>query len=225
MVVGRVATGAMPGVSLRVMSPLGSTIFAEERHEDQPKHVKRGHPRRDYRQRPQRGTGEERQIQDFVLAEEARQSGHTSDRERPHKHGHEGGGHVELHVAHLLHVLLVMHRVDDRPAAEKQQGLEERMGHEMKRTGRERADSGGEKHVSKLRHRRVRQHLLDVGLDQTNGGSRERRHPAYHGDNSHHGGCMREEHRIAADHVDTGGHHRGRVNQRRHRGRALHRIR
>src|SRR3712207_7226781 len=48
----------------------------------------------------------------------------------------------------------------------EQQGLEERVRHQVEHRVRVRAEPGAEEHVADLRHRRVRDHALDVRLHE-----------------------------------------------------------
>jgi hypothetical protein len=77
--------------------------------------------------------------------------------------------------AHLADVLLAAHGVDDRAGAEEQQRLEEGVRHQMEDRRPERSNSRRQHHVPQLRHRRVRQHLLDVVLRHADGGGEQRR--------------------------------------------------
>ena len=115
--------------------------------------------------------------------------------------------------------------MNDRSAAEEQEGLEERVRHQVKRTRGEGADAHRREHVPELRHGRVREDALDVVLNQADRRGHQRGEDAHNRDNRHHFRRVREEDGIAAEHVDTGGDHRRRVDQRRHRRRTFHRVR
>ena len=69
-------------------------------------------------------------------------------------------------AAHASDVLLVVERVDHDAGAEEQQRLEERVRDQVVDAGRVRADADGAEHVADLRHRRVGDHALDVGLHE-----------------------------------------------------------
>ena len=90
--------------------------------------------------------------------------------------------------------------------------------------GRVRADADGAEHVADLRHGRVRDHALDVGLHEGDqAGHRERRGSD---DRDEVGDIGRRgvDRPHAGDEVDAGRHHRGGVDQGGDRGRALHRV-
>ena len=69
----------------------------------------------------------------------------------------------------------LMHGMNNGTGAEKEQRLEERMRHQVEHTGRVRAASHANEHVTQLRHGGVRQHLLDVPLAQRNRCREQRR--------------------------------------------------
>ena len=54
--------------------------------------------------------------------------------------------------------------MDHGARTEKEQGLEEGVGQEMKYRDRERPDTNCQEHEPQLRDRRIREYLLDVGL-------------------------------------------------------------
>ena len=165
--------------------PRGPAVVPEERHRHQAEHVERRHQRRHDRHAPDDLVVEERLVEDLVLAEEPRERRDARDRQRPDQHRHEGDRQVLLQAAHVPHVLLAGHRVDDRAGAEEEQGLEERVRHQVERAGRERAHAHRQEHVAELRHRRVRQHALDVVLHQADRRRHERRRHADDGHDLH----------------------------------------
>ena len=61
-------------------------------------------------------------------------------------------------------VIGAVHREDHRARAEEQQRLEEGVRHEVEDARRVRAHADADEHVAELRHRRIREHLLDVPL-------------------------------------------------------------
>ena len=83
---------------------------------------------------------------------------------------------VLLQAAHVAQVLLAVQRVDDRARSEEQQRLEERVRVEVEDAAGERADAHRQEHVAELRDGRVRQHALDVVLDQADRAGHQRRH-------------------------------------------------
>ena len=98
------------------------------------------------------------------------------------------------------------------------------MGKEVKHGGVIGAHAGGEKHVAKLRTRRIGDHSFDVVLRQTDGGGEQGRHRA---DDGHHVPGERrvfEHRRKQADHIDARRHHGGGVDQGRHRRGTFHGV-
>ena len=162
--------------------------------------------------------------QDLVLREEAGQAGHAGNRDRGDQEGPVGDRQALLQAAHVANVLLAVQRVNHRTRAEEQAGLEERVRVEVEHAGAEGAHAHRQEHVAELRHRGVGEHALDVVLHEPDSAGQERGGRAHGGNHAERDRRVLEEHRVPADHVDAGGHHRGRVNQRRHRRRAFHGV-
>ena len=204
--------------------PRRPAVGAEEGQRHQPEHVERGHQRGERRQPVHQLVLEERLQQDLVLAEEPGERRDAGDGDRADHHRPERDRHVLLQAAHLQHVLLAGHRVDDRAAAEEEERLEEGVRHQVERAGRERADAHRHEHVAELRDGRIRQHPLDVGLHEADRRGHQRRQHADDRDDLHRHRRVREEDGVAADHVDAGGDHRRRVDQRGDGRRAFHGV-
>ena len=79
-------------------------------------------------------------------------------------------------------------------------------------------------HVADLAHRRPGQGLLDVVLGAADDGAEEQRDRADDRDGQPRGRRVGEDRVGPDEQVDARGDHGGRVDQRRHRGRALHRV-
>ncbi len=161
----------------------------------------------------------------FVFRKEAGPDRHAANRQPARAHRQPGDRHVLAQSAHAPHVLLVMHAVNYRAGAEEQLRLEERVRHHVKDRRDEGAHATGQKHVTELRNGRVGKHLLDVVLREADRGREQSGRCADDRDDEHRGRCVSEDRRTTHDHVDAGRDHRGRVDQRRHRRRAGHRIR
>ena len=127
--------------------------------------------------------------------------------------------------AHLADVLLAGEVVDHEPGREEEERLEEGVRDEVEHREPVRADPGPDEHVADLAHRRVRDHPLDVPLDEgDDAGHQQRDEPEDRGEMLHLRRRLEDGVR-AADEVDAGGDHRRRVDQGRDRRRALHRVR
>lgn len=127
-------------------------------------------------------------------------------------------------TAHLAHVLLLVHRVNDAACSEEQQGLEEGVRDQVKDARRVRTDAHGQEHVAQLRDRAEGQDLFDVVLVERADGAVQRGRRPDDGHQQHGGGRRFEERKRTRDQIDARGDHSGRVNERRHRGRARHRV-
>jgi hypothetical protein len=89
---------------------------------------------------------------------------------------------------------------------------------------RECTHADGEKHVTQLAHRRVRQYFFDIVLRQRDGRREERRRRADHSDQRQ--GCRRhrEEEMQPSGHVNARSHHRGGMDQSAHRRGSGHGV-
>ena len=117
-----------------------------------------------------------------------------------------------------------MHAVDDRAGCQEQAGLEERMRHQVEDARPIGAHAHADEHEPKLADRAVGQHLLDVVLEKADGSGEQRRGCTH--DRHHTAGVRRhrEQENEPGNHVHARSHHRGRMNERRHRCGARHRI-
>ncbi len=149
-----------------------------KRQQEQAEHVERSDPGRQHAQPIEKGIGVGAVVrgqQDGVLAEKAVKAGRSRDRQGRGEHGAVGPGNALAKAAHAPHVLLAAHRVHHAAGAQKEQSLEKGMRHQVEDSGAERAHTASQKHVAQLADGRVGEHLLDVGLDQGDGGRKESR--------------------------------------------------
>ena len=119
----------------------------------------------------------------------------------------------------------MVQRQNDRAGGKKQQRLEEGVGHQMEDRRRPSAHAKRHEHVADLAHRRIGQNALDVGLRQRREGRDQKRQQAHHCDDVLGVHRFQIEPLHSGDEIDASGHHRGGVNQRRHRRWTGHRIR
>ncbi|KAG1254628.1 hypothetical protein G6F68_010756 [Rhizopus microsporus] len=212
---------------------VAETLLAMEGHEQQAEAVEAGHQHAT-QHRPVAIGGHPAvlhvrvdlgRLDDGVLRVEAREERRTDQGQGTDPHGDEGDRHVLAQAAHLAHVLLVVHRDDDRAGTQEQQGLEERMGHQVEHGGRIGRHAQRHGHVAQLRQRGVRDDALDVVLHDADQAGEERGGGADEEDEVQRGLRQLEQRRHAGNHEDTGGHHRRGVDQCRDRGRAFHRVR
>ena len=146
------------------------TLFTEEGHQHHPRHVERGDAGAQQRG-PARHVAldtaaAQRGLDDGVLGEEAGERRHADDREVSEPERDERDWQRFAQAAVAAHVLLFMHRVNDRAGAQEQSRLEEAVREQVHdREGvAGRAEAGGQHHVADLAHRRRRQRALDVVL-------------------------------------------------------------
>ena len=152
----------LPGVTI-------DPLLAVEHHEQQPEAVQRRHE--DPQQHAPVGVsragrgGEMHRLDQRVLGIEPGESGESDQGQRPDHRRPVGDRHVLAQPAHPADVLLVMQRDDHRSCRQKQQRLEERVGHQVKDAGGVRRGSQRHGHVAELGQRRVGDDALDVLLD------------------------------------------------------------
>ena len=131
---------------------------------------------------------------------------------------------IPVQTAHLADVLLAGELVDDDARGEEEQRLEEGMRHQVEHREVVRADPGREEHVADLRHRRVRDHALDVPLHECDQPGDEQRHGADDRRQVLDVGRGLEDRVGPHDQVDAGGDHRRGVDEGGDRRRAFHRV-
>src|SRR5579859_2483260 len=162
---------AVRGVSMSVIVDVDALVVSPESHEQQAEHIKGRDKSGDGANDPIDGVRLIGFPKNFVLAPEACQRGNSSDRSCGDQHDGESYRNISLQSAHVSHVLLASDSMDDGSGTQKEQALEEGMGHQMEDSGRERADAASHEHVSELRNRRVGEDFFDVGLRDANGSS------------------------------------------------------
>ena len=215
----------------------GACARTEEGHEDETPGIERREGDRDRRHQEavdRRGTMRAAgigRLDDRVLRDEAGEAdirmrnADARQRQRADRHHPEGEGNVLPQAAHVAHVLLVMHRMDDRARAEEQQRLEEGVREQVEDAEAVAADAERDEHVAKLRTGRIGDDALDVVLHEADRRGEERRRRA---DHRHDGERRRrefEQRRQPRHHEDAGRHHRRGMDERRDGRRAFHRVR
>ena len=132
--------------------------------------------------------------------------------------------HDRLQPTHLADVLLAAEMVDHDAGRHEEQRLEEGVRHQVEDRVAVGSDPGREEHVADLRHRRVRDHALDVPLHERDDTGHEQRDRAEDRSEVLHIGCCLEDRTRADQEVDARRHHRRGVDERGDRSRALHRV-
>ncbi len=93
----------------------------------------------------------------------------------------------------------------------------------MKKARRVRTHTDAQNHIAELRNRRISQNAFDVVLRNRNRGGKESREATEQGNDNR--GIRRQNRKETSGHVNTGSHHRRRVNQCTDGRGAFHRIR
>src|SRR5258708_236304 len=119
-----------------------------------------------------------RRLEDQVLREIARKERDSADRERRDEHRRIRDRQFAAQTAHPVHVLLTLERMHNRAGAEEEQPLEERMRHQVEDSRGKCSHADTYHHVADLAYRRIREHALDIGLDDRDGRREERRERA-----------------------------------------------
>ena len=145
------------------------------------------------------------------------------EREGADQEDHEGLGHPARETAHPEDVVAA-DRVDDRTRGEEEERLEDAVGQQVQEARAREPGPDRRHHVAELGDGGVGQHPLDVALHAGEGGREQRGEGADPAHRAQHLGRLLEEERGAEEQVDARGHHRGGVDQGRHRGRSLHRV-
>ena len=146
-----------------------AAVLAEERQVHAARHVRRGHERADEADDQEQLEAVLLRVhEDLVLRPEPGEREDAAQRDRADDERPERLRHVLPQAAHvLLHVEgVVRARVAHRAGAEEEVGLEERVREEVEDRRDPRADAERHDHVAELADRRVREHLLDVVLDE-----------------------------------------------------------
>src|SRR5258708_15189197 len=140
---------------------VGATM-TEEGKEKKAEHVERGEARSDEADHPQQEKAVEGLAENFIFAEKSGERKNSGDRQGGDQHRCVGVLDLLVEAAHLANVLLSGHGVNHAACAEEQQCFEEGMGHQVKNSRCERANSQRKEHVSKLADGGIGQHFLDV---------------------------------------------------------------
>src|SRR5581483_1948761 len=114
-----------------------TNFLSPERHEEEAKHVKGGHTGTDGSHPVQQRLGVRAGIgffEDQIFAVIARKTRNASNRDTSNQERPTGDGHLSQQTTHLANVLFLAHAVNHATRAEKEQGFEEGMSHQMKNT-------------------------------------------------------------------------------------------
>src|SRR5215207_10233069 len=111
----------------------------------------------------------------MVTGESYAQDTNARDRERSDQHHPEREGDFLSKTAVKTHVLLMVHRMDDRAGAEDQQRFEEGVREQVEHGRAVGAHPRREEHVAELRAGRISDDALDVVLRRADRGREESR--------------------------------------------------
>src|SRR5579863_8342011 len=160
---------------------------------------------------------------DGIFTEEAGKEGETGNRETSDQPGRGGNRHEFCQPTHLAHVLYLFMRrmvqgLNHATSAQEEQGFEEGMGEKVEHT---RAgailysrNTQTDEHVAKLADSRESQYTFEVALAKSNQSGENSGDAANPGNGLERGGVGGGKQReCASHHVDTGGHHRRRMDE------------
>ena len=119
----------------------------------------------------------------------------------------------------------MVHRMDNRACAQKQQGLEKRMGEQMENADGIAPNPQCHKHVAKLRTGGIGDDALDVVLHQTNSRRKKRGDAADDCDKTERIWCQIKQRRQARHHENASRDHGRGMDEGGNRGWPLHRVR
>ncbi len=217
----------------RVRLRMSAAVLSRERHVVRAEHVEAGAQRRDRAHevdgvadpRDAEALGGPRLPEDLVLRIETRRPRESGDRPAGREVRPARDRRVLREPAHLAHVLLVVAGEDHTAGSEEEARFEESVRHEVEDAGPVRSHSDADEHEAQLADGAVGEDLLDVVLKKADRGREGRGEHADHRHHRHGGRAEREEEVEPRHHVDAGGHHGGRVDQRRDGRRSGHRVR
>jgi hypothetical protein len=138
----------------------------------------------------------------------------SGNRQRACHHCPEGQRDRFTQAAIITHVLLVMHRVNDRTGAQEEQSLEEGMREQMEHGHTIGPAARCKEHVSELRTGRIGDDALDVVLNKPNSRGENRGGCAHNGDDIQCKLTGFKQRRQAADHEHASSDHRRSMDQR-----------
>ena len=173
----------------------------------------------------ERPAGGEHGGEDPVLRPEACEGRDADQREDTDEERDVSSRHRAFQPSHPADVLLPAEVVDHDAGRHEEQRLEEGVRHQVEDRVAVGADSRGHEHVADLRHRRVGDHALDVPLHERDETGNEKSDRAQDGREMLDVGSRLEDRMSSHEQIDAGRDHRRRVDERGHRGRALHRVR
>src|SRR5689334_4305028 len=113
--------------------------------------------------------------QNFVFREEAGERRQTRYGQRGQQEGNVRNGNMFFQSAHFANVLFVAHGVDNAARAKEQQRLEESVRGEVEHGAGISSRAEGEEQITQLADGGIRQHFLNVVLEETDGGGKQGR--------------------------------------------------
>ena len=161
---------------------------------------------------------------DRVLGVKTREERRTDQCQVAQQERDPSDGHVFTHTTHPANVLVVVHTHDHRASPEEQQRFEERVCHQVERGYGVGRHTQRNRHITQLRQRGVRNHALDVVLDDAQDTHEQGRDGTDHQNEVQCHIRQFIQGRHARHHKDTRRHHGRRVDQCGDRCGAFHGI-
>ena len=206
---------------------IGAARFAQEGHVPESEHVERGQQRCQHADKPENlavGSLQKCSVENCVFRKESGEGEESGDGQNGCGHGPKSDWQLLSQPAHFAQVLLAANGVNHRASRHEEQCLEEGVGHQMEDGRRIRRDATAQEHIAELGDGRIGQHAFDVVLNESNGGREDGCGRADDGHDTQREGRVVKKHVRPRDHVNAGGDHGGRVDERGDRGGAFHRV-
>ena len=203
-------------------------FFAVEHHKVLAERVKRGNEHAgedgEIGKAAARQSAVFRRFDNRIFGVEAGEERRTDQRQVTDQHGQPSNRHVFFQIAHVAHVLVVVHTDNGATRRQEQQGFKEGVGHDVEHRHGIGGRTQSHGHITQLRQGGIRNHALDVVLNHAQETHKQGGNRADHHNDRQRGAAHFVNRRHARHHEQARRNHRRSVNQCGNRGRTFHRI-